>query len=67
MGKLTFRRVVTTLKRSLVVALLPIAGGTLFFLGSLQPLRGPIPRAHEGRKIDAPKRGGDRIQHGQAT
>ena len=50
MGKLTFRRVVTTLKRSLVVALLPIAGGTLFFLGSLQPPRGPTPRAHDGRR-----------------
>ena len=34
MGKLTFRRVVTTLKRSLLVAALPICGGTLFFFGS---------------------------------
>ena len=34
MGKLTFRRVVTTLKRTLIISSLPIAGGTLFLLGS---------------------------------
>jgi hypothetical protein len=34
MGKLTFRRVVTTLKRTLFISSLPIAGGTLFLIGS---------------------------------
>ena len=34
MGKLTFRRVVTTLKRTLFISSLPIIGGTLFLVGS---------------------------------
>lgn len=34
MGKLTFRRVLTTLKRTLFISCLPIAGGTLFLVGS---------------------------------
>ena len=34
MGKLTFRRVVSTLKRTLIISSLPIAGGTLFLSGS---------------------------------
>ena len=34
MGKLTFRRVVTTLKRTYFIATLPICGGVLFLLGS---------------------------------
>lgn len=35
MGKLTFRRVTTVLKKSLFIACLPIAGGLLFLFGSL--------------------------------
>ena len=34
MGKLTFRRVVSTLKRTLFISSLPIAGGSLFLFGS---------------------------------
>ena len=34
MGKLTFRRVVTVLKRNLLISTLPIMGGSLFLAGS---------------------------------
>ena len=34
MGKITFRRVVTTLKEKLIIAALPICGGLLFTFGS---------------------------------
>ena len=34
MGKLTFRRVVTTRKRTLFISVLPVVGGTLFLVGS---------------------------------